>query len=241
MKICTLFNLLTACAALAQPLPGFVETLQGRRIEATALRADVEGNVSLTTPDGQQLFFACGRYRRAVISLPPELEQARALRAEDRMAEAIPLLETVLEQYRHLGWGLLAAEPLVQHYEALEDWKAVIRCAEAVLPVCPEGHERTAWTARLQQARLRAGETDGLLERLNEQIACAPHNEAGRAWLLRAELKERQHDLNGAWEDYRIVGDFFQNNPERAHEAAKRAERIAEELNQRKERKDAQQ
>lgn len=92
-------------AAFAQGKP-FVITGEGNKVYGTELKADRQGNLSLSLEDGRVTRrFKKGTYKGAYVPRPSEVRKLQAAFSQGEFKHIDQNADDVLEEYGYLGWG----------------------------------------------------------------------------------------------------------------------------------------
>lgn len=228
-RIGALALLVVAALALEAGAAPYVVTTQGQRIEGTAIRATSEGEIILTTPQGQRSFFP-GQYLKAVADRPPELDQAAQMVQNRQYDEAVRLLEAVAVKYRFLDWDVQARAILPQVYVRKGDMAAAVTAYDRLFASSPKAKDDPAvmWTYR--QTLLEAKQYDKLSPMLDQVIAGGDRAEAARAQIMRGDVKVAQNQLEGAALDYLRTVILFAGERASQPEALSKAAETLEKL-----------
>ena len=201
----------TLVAASAGAAP-FVELPNGTKIEGTAIRATSKGEIILTTAAGNRTF-PKGSYARAVADKPAEFDKARQLAAAKQYAEAEKLLKDLVVSQNGLEWDIASRLVLGREvYGPQGNHAAAVTVFEELLRAAPERKNdlQVMWPYR--EAMANAKQFDKLLPQLTELIAGGPREEAGRAYILRGDVKLAQQQVEPAALDYLRAAVLFEND-----------------------------
>ncbi|MFH0953333.1 MAG: tetratricopeptide repeat protein [Verrucomicrobiota bacterium] len=216
-------------AALSAWSAPYVITVQGQRVEGTAIRATSEGEIILTMPQGQRSFFK-GQYLKAVADRPPELDRAAQLVQNKQFDEAVKLLEDVGRRYVYLDWDIQAQALLPQVYVRKGDMNAAVMSYEKLFTTSAKSKDDPAIQWAYRQTLLDAKQYTKLEPLLDTVIAGGDRAEAARAQIMRGDVKAAQNQLEGAALDYLRTVVLFANEkasqPEALFKAADTLERL---------------
>lgn len=200
------------------------------KVEGTEIRVTSKGDVILTTVQGQRTFTK-GQYVRAVADKPAEFDKARQMAAAKQYAEAEKVLKELITRLVGLEWDVAARIVLGREvYGPQGNHLAAVATFEELLRAAPERKSdgQVMWAYR--EAMLNAKQYDKLGPQLNELIASGPREEAGRAYVLRGDLKLAQQETEPAALDYLRAAFLFENEESVQPEALFKAGQTLEKL-----------
>ena len=179
----------------------YVIRADGRRVEGTDIRIKPDGEVVLTTAQGQYNF-PLGQYRQAAADKPAEYDKAAQLFNGQKYDEAIPLLDGIASRLRGLSWDGPAGALLMQCQVAKGDGAAAVAAYNRLVA----GNAKLAEDADVQDAYrhalITAKQFNRLAPMLDAAIAGAVRRDAARAQLLRGDMHMAQNSLEEAVMDY---------------------------------------
>ncbi|MFH0909097.1 MAG: tetratricopeptide repeat protein [bacterium] len=179
----------------------YVLLLNNTRIEGTDIRAKSDGEVILTTPQGQRSF-PKGQYLRAVADKPADFEKAKQLIAAKSYDEAIRILNDIAVKYRYLEWDNTARGLLAQANMAKGDAAAAAAEYEQILRNSPEAKSDTILQWSYRESLLVAKQFDKLQPILTDLIEKGERADAARAQIMRGDIRQAQGQIEGAVMDY---------------------------------------
>lgn len=207
----------------------YVELANGTRIEGTDIRAKSDGEVILTTAQGQRTFIK-GQYVRAFADKPADFDKAKALGAQKNYDEAIKILTDIASRYRYLGWDIQANAMLAQLSSAKGDFAAAATAYEQIFRSSPESAEDANLQWGYRGALLGAKQYDKLNPILSDLIAKGSRTDAARAQTMRGDIKMAQNQDEAAFLDYMRTVALFENEKEARPEALYKAASTLEKL-----------
>jgi tetratricopeptide (TPR) repeat protein len=229
VKKLTLMFVLSA-AAVAQGAPYIVNSA-GQQVFGTAIQAQTDGTVLLTTPQGQTLAFAPGAYREAFADKPAAIDEAVALTQAGDLAEAADRLEGVKRNYAHLGWDRQAGRMLGRVYLLLEQFDEAAGEYEELFTAQPELKENERERFYYMQALAGAGRAKEAAAMVDEEIAKGTREAAARAQLVRGDLKMQSGQIEEALLDYLRTAILFRAQTETIPDATYRTATALKKLN----------
>jgi len=171
------------------------------RIDGTDIRAKSDGEVILTTPQGQRSF-PKGQYLRAVADKPVDFDKAKQLVAAKTYDEAVRILNDIVSKYRYLEWDNTAHALLAQVNMAKGDAAAAASEYEQILRNSPEAKNDAALQWSYRDALLAAKQFDKLQPILTELIEKGERADAAKAQIMRGDIRQAQGQVEGAVIDY---------------------------------------
>lgn len=201
-----------ALVAVSSEAAPFVELPNGTKIEGTAIRSTSKGEVILTTAAGNRTF-PKGSYVRAVADKPAEFDKARQLAAAKQYADAEKMLKDLVVSHAGLEWDVASRLVLGREvYGPQGNHAAAVTVFEELLRAAPERKNdlQVMWPYR--EAMANAKQFDKLVPLLNELITGGPREEAGRAYLLRGDVKLAQQQTEPAALDYLRAALLFEQD-----------------------------
>ncbi|HMP72437.1 MAG TPA: tetratricopeptide repeat protein [Kiritimatiellia bacterium] len=179
----------------------FVILPNGNRIDGTDIRSRPNGEVILTTPQGQRTF-ARGQYARAESARPAAMDRAAQLTQQGNHDEAIRLLEQVVNEHRFLTWDNNARVALARVHTAKGDHARAVTTYEELFRAAPEFLNESAAVWGFRNALLEAKQFDRLGTELDQAVAGGSRTDAARAHVMRGDVKLAQGNVEGAVMDY---------------------------------------
>lgn len=179
----------------------YVVRADGRRVDGANIRLKPDGEVVLTTAQGQ-ITFPPGQYRQAVADKPAEFDKAVQFFTARKYDECIQALEGVVTRLRGLYWDGMAGALIIQSQIAKGDGVAAVKTYEGLV----KGNAKLAEDADIQDAYrhalIAAKQFDRLLPLLDATIAGPVRRDAARAQLLRGDMHAAQNSQEAAVMDY---------------------------------------
>jgi tetratricopeptide (TPR) repeat protein len=207
----------------------YVELSNGTRIEGSDIRAKSDGEIILTTPQGQRTFIK-GQYVRAFADKPADFDKAKGLAQQKNYDEATKILTDIATRYRYLGWDIQANTLLAQVQFAKGDHAAAASAYEQIFRSSPESAEDGALQWGYRSALLGAKQYDKLNPILTELIGKGSRSDAARAQMMRGDIKMAQNQTEAAFLDYMRTVTLFENEAEVRPEALFKAGDTLEKL-----------
>jgi tetratricopeptide (TPR) repeat protein len=201
----------------------------GQRVDGTDIRAKSDGEIILTTPQGQRSFYP-GQYTKAAADKPPEIDKAAQLVAAKQYDEAIKLLEDVVLRYRFLDWDVQARAMLPQVYAKKGDMTGAIAAFDKLFVLSPKSKEEPALQWSYRETLLAAKQYDKLTGQLDQVVAAGSRTDAARAQVMRGDIKADQNQLEGAALDYLRTVVLFKTERTIQPEALSKAAQTLEKL-----------
>ncbi len=220
---------LVLSTGLARAERPYVILLDGTRIEGTDIRARSGGEIVLTEPRGTRTFMP-GQYERAYAPRPPEFGRAQDMVQNDRYEEAIPILEEIIRELRHLEWDNRAMDLMARARMGMGEYDTAVRTYERLFQQTPRMKENpdVLWT--YYRAMLGAGQLDRLETEMEEKIKEGSRADAGRAQIMRGDIKRERGLYEEAVLDYMRTVVFFKAQrdiqPEALFKTAEALERL---------------
>lgn len=199
------------------------------RIDGSDIRAKSDGEVILTTPQGQRTFLK-GQYLRAVADKPADFDRARSMAAAKQYDEAITLLNDIAQKYRFLDWDNNARIVIAQILSSKGDHAGAIDAYEQIFRASPEYKNDSKLVWAYLNALQQAQKFDKLNPQLDELIAKGSRLDAARAQILRGDIKASQGQVEGALLDYLRTVVLFQSEGDAQPEALFKAGEALEKL-----------
>ena len=100
-----LFCLLAATCLFAQKQECYVITAAGQRQKAVSIKADAQGNLTVSVDGKMKVPFKAGAYKIAVIPKPKEIADLEKLANDEKYEELITAAPAVFDAYKYLGWA----------------------------------------------------------------------------------------------------------------------------------------
>jgi TolA-binding protein len=201
----------------------------GRTIEGTNIRITSQGDVILTTPQGQQTF-PKGQYLKAVADKPPEFDQARALAGQKKFDESIAMFKSIALQNKGLDWDLKALAAVGQIQAAKGDAAGAVATFEQIFKDSPEARTDATVGWAYRGALLAAKMYPKLSADLDELVAKGSRSDAAKAQVMRGDIRMAQNQVEGAVMDYLRSAILFENETEVQPEAIFKAAEGLEKL-----------
>ena len=194
--------IVAAMLALALPAAAaYVIRTDGQRVDGTDIRIKPDGEVVLTTAQGQ-LSFTPAQYRQAVADKPAEFDKAVQLYTAQKYDECIQSLDGVITRLRGLYWDGMAGALIMQCQIAKGDGAAAVKTYNGMVA----GNAKLAEDADVQgayrRALIAAKQFDRLEPLLNAAINSTMRRDAARAQMLRGDMYAAQNSLEAAVMDY---------------------------------------
>jgi tetratricopeptide (TPR) repeat protein len=201
----------------------------GQHVEGTDIRAKSDGEIVLTTPQGQRSFYP-GQYTKAVADKPPEIDRATQLVAAKQFDDAIKMLEDVVVRYRFLDWDVQARAMLPQVYAKKGDLPGAVAAFDKLFAASPKTKEDPALQWSYRGVLLAAKQYDKLAAQLDQVVASGSRADAAHAQIMRGDIKADQNQLEGAVLDYLRTVLLFSTERAVQPEALSKAAQTLEKL-----------
>lgn len=192
----------TASILLAAQLvadAAFVELKNGRTMNGTSVRARSNGDVILTTANGD-VTYTKDQYVRAVADKPDTWDQAVASVVSNPSA-AIPVLQDIVREYQNLDWDVRAMAALgeaqlnaKQIDDALDTYEKLFRQSEQA------AKSNIRW--KYYQGLLESKKYDKLDLALKKEVTDGAPEDTAKAQVMRGDILLAQGDIEGAMMDY---------------------------------------
>lgn len=207
----------------------YVELPNGTRIDGTDIRAKSDGEIILTTAQGQRSFVK-GQYVRAEADKPADFDKASQLAQQKSYDEAIRILTDIASRYRYLGWDNKANALLGKVQAAKGDYAAAAGAYEQIFRSSPESADDAALQWGYRGALLGAKQYEKLNPILSELIAKGSRPDAARAQTMRGDIKLAQNQAEAAFLDYMRTVTLFENERDARPEAMYKAAELLEKM-----------
>lgn len=217
-----LAGLLVLSAVAAQAAP-YVILQNGQRKIGSAIRASSNGDIRLTLENGQTLTYTRSQVKQAVADKPGEFDQALAAIQSDQLDRAVTLLNSVIRQYRYLGWDERAIPLLAQVFMKKEDFSQAISTFDKAFKNNPDLQRKPEVVAPYWDALLQTEQFGKLEEMLSDMIANGPRDGAARAQIVRGDIKKSRGQTEDAVIDYLRTVVFFKQQVDVLPEALYKA------------------
>ena len=188
------------------------------RIDGTDIRAKSDGEIILTTPQGQRSF-PKGQYLRAVADKPADFDKAKQLIAAKTYDEAVRILNDIVAKYRYLEWDNSARALLAQAHMAKGDAASAASEYEQILKNSPDAKNDASLQWSYRESLLVAKQFDKLQPILTELIEKGERSEAARAQIMRGDIRQAQGQVEGAVLDYLRTVVLYESEREAQPEA----------------------
>ena len=193
-----------AAGALAAP---YVILPSGEKVEGTALRADKDGAIVLTTSSGQMTF---PKGTRAFVDPPGDYDKAVGFIQQRKFDDAITILERIAAQYRFLEWDVKARRLMGEAYLGKADYAGAIKNYEDLFRDAPDSRKDDDISVGYVKALINKGEKDKLGRLIDPTIASGPRKAAAWAQVYRGQQRLAQGDVDTALSDFLRTADLFQ-------------------------------
>lgn len=182
----------------------------GSRVEGTEIRARPNGEIILTTAQGQRTF-PRGQYQRAEADKPPTFDRAATLVSQGQYDQAISLLRQIVTDYQYLTWDNNARLALARVYLAQQKPRDAVAVFDELFAAQPEYRNDEAIAGAYRSALVEAGQFDKLEGELDALIASGSREQAARAQLLRGDAKLKRGLVEQAVMDYLRTAILFES------------------------------
>jgi len=205
-----------AGARVARADAPYVVLDSGRQISGVSVSVDEDGRVQLRTDKGVMTF---EKGTRVVTVRPRELDQAIQHMQQRQFSQAVPLLERVARENRHLGWDREALRLLGRAHSSNSRAAASVAAYEQLFAIDPLARADADDFLRYLKGLDAAGQQDKLAGMLDGVIRTAPRAAAAWAQLRRGRLALEQGEIKAALLDVKRTADFFADQTESHPEA----------------------
>lgn len=186
----------------------YVVLLDGTRVEGTDIRARATGEIILTEPRGTRTFMP-GQYDRAYAPRPSEFDEAQRMVNERRFEQAIPILEEIIRRMRHLEWDNRAMDLMARAQMGMNEHDAAVRTYERLFQQTPRMRDNPEVLWSYYRSMLGAEQFDRLETEMERIIREGSRADAGRAQILRGDIKQARNLYEDAVLDYMRTVVFF--------------------------------
>lgn len=201
----------------------------GSRVEGSELRARPNGDVILTTPQGQRTF-PKGQYQRAEADKPATYDRAASLVSQGQLDQAIGLLKQIVTEYQYLTWDNNARIALARVYLTQKKPAEAAKVFEELFEADPayRNDDPVGWAYR--SALLDAELYDQLDRDLEPLITSGSREQAARAQLMRGDAKIKRGLVEQGVMDYLRSAILFESETSVHPEALLKAAQGLEQL-----------
>jgi tetratricopeptide (TPR) repeat protein len=227
--------LAAAAALLALPsqAANVLHLTSGKKMAFRSIRWDAAKNEYQVQPvtGGDALFpIAKKDVARLELDPPAEMEQARQLLAGNRNAEAVPLLQAVIANWKGLNWDNTARELLARIYVKGNEPAKAVKMVDELLAAgagaaISAGLRTEYWKALLATDP----KSTKALKDFDEAIATGPREVVPVAQVMRGNVRRAVGRKDEALQDYLRTILFFENAGAVRTEAITKAIEIYEE------------
>ena len=182
----------------------------GNRVEGSEVRARPNGDIVLTTPQGQRTF-PRGQYQRAEADKPATYDRAGSLVSQGQFDQAISLLKQIVSEYQYLTWDNNARIALARVYLSQKKPAEAVNVFEELFEADPayRNDDQVAWAYR--SALVDAEQFDKLDQDLERVIAAGSREQAARAQIMRGDAKMKRGLVEQAVMDYLRSAILFES------------------------------
>jgi len=216
--------LAVSCSAFARP---YVITAQGKKIEGTSLKTDDQGQLVLTTPEGQMTF---PKGTKFYVDDPPEYDKAAKFIKAMQYDEAIRLLKSIIKEYRGLGWDYRASMLLPSAYYGKKDYANTVASCEALFKMSSQNKKDDDIALAYLDSLMQMGNIEKLKPAIDDFIPIAGRKTAAVAQLMRGNMAFNSGDYEKAVLDFMRTADFFRDVPDTLPEAIFKTAQCLEKL-----------
>lgn len=214
----------TAFIAIAAAMPlawrvyatPYVITAQGKKIEGISLKTDEQGQLILTTAEGQMTF---PKGTKFYVDEPPDYAKAAKLLQAMQYEEAIRLLKGIIKEYRGLGWDFRASRLLPVAYYGKKDYTSTVASCEALFRASPQLKKEDELVIPYLDSLMQLRNNDKLKVALDEFVPVAGRKSAAMAQMMRGSLAFENGEYDKALLDFMRTADFFRDISETMPEA----------------------
>jgi len=197
-----------SCVCSANAAAPYVVLPSGKKVQGSSVRANDEGQILLTTPQGVLTF---PKGTTVVMSEPPEYLRAFQLIQQQQYEKAAETLEQVIRDYKFLQWDRKAKKALPQVYLKKSDYLNAVSKFEEVMKEMPGSLDEEEFRVGYLKALMGSGAHEKLKPLLNRTIRESPRNVAALAQMMRAELSWSAGEFEGALYDFMRTAEFFKD------------------------------
>lgn len=228
---------LAACAALLA-MPSLAANLlhmnNGRAVAFKSIRWDAAKAEYLVQPaSGGDAVIPVAKkdVYRLEMDPPPEMVQARQLLSENRIVDAIPLLQAVISKCKGLDLDNTAREILARIYVKGNEPAKVIRMVDELLAAGKGAAISGALRIEYWKALLTIEpKSTRIVKDLDEAIATGPNEAVPAAYVLRGNVLRNAGRKEDALQDYLKTTMFFESSGAWYAEAVTKAGELLEEM-----------
>ena len=206
----------------------YVIQASGQKLEGTAIRGTKDGEIVLTTADGQLTF---PKGTKAYADPPADFPKATQAVEKGQFDEAIRMLSKIVEDYRFLEWDNKARRLLAAAYLGKNDAKSALAVYEDLFKVLPDSRKDEDIGDGYLRAMAGVGDPSKLAPLLDESIATGPRKAAALAQVLRGNAKMGKGDIEGALYDFLRTVEFFREEASVQPEALYRVGECFDKMN----------
>lgn len=141
------------------------------------------------------------------IDKPAELDRAKGLVASRQFAQALPLLDGIIQKYRKLSWDVDAMKLQAQCYIEMNDSKKAAVAIDALFNA--GGTLAPALQMTYWKALQKSGDTKRLHQELNRTMGTGAPDLVAAAYLIRGNLYLEDGDQDAALSDYIKIVTLF--------------------------------
>ncbi|MFZ4395520.1 MAG: tetratricopeptide repeat protein [Kiritimatiellia bacterium] len=228
---------LAVCAALgAAPsmAANILHLTNGREIVFKNIRWDAaKGEFLLNPISGGDAVIPVAKkdVRRLELDPPPEMVQAQQMLAANRLADAIPLLQTVIAKFRGLELDNTARELLARIYVKGNEPAKAIRMVDELLAEGKGTYISGPLRIEYWKALLAIEPKNvRIVKDFDEAIATGPREAVPVAFVLRGNVRRAAGQKEDALQDYLRTVLFFENAGSWYTEAVTKASELLDEM-----------
>ena len=184
----------TSLAAVAAERP-FVVTKNGKKVAASKITADSNGNLTVSTGTvSRKLKKSAYKYARVPITQAPEVLQMIKAFKTKKYSNAAMIFKNAYQKYRYLGWGPLCIYVAAASLNRLnKDSAALAKLDLLTAPACPLAMRDYYKALRLQATIcVKADKLDKALEALKKLAASPDPSTAAFANNTRGDILLKQ-------------------------------------------------
>jgi len=201
----------------------------GTKVDGSEVRAKANGDIILTTPNGQRIFTK-GTYTKVQADKPAGYDEAIRAAREGRHDEAIGALEKIAQEYRFLEWDNTALGAIAQIQASRGNHKDAVDAYERLFRQSPELKTDAGLQGSYRTALLDAGMHDKLMPMLEQAISSGSRAEAAKAQIMRGDIRLSRGETEAAIMDYLRTSILFESeaavHPESLYKAGEALEKI---------------
>jgi TolA-binding protein len=220
---------LFAIFSVAMPLfsdASFIVLKNNRKVEGEGLRRNAQGQFVIETGSGVQTYDRT-QVARAEADRPPAYDQGLQLLKSGKLDQALAVFESIVKKFEGLGWDHRANLMIARTYSR----QGKADDALATFKILPAGAFRNPEVRYLYwDVLMETAEYERLTEDLENAVRDTNRQVAGRAQIVRGDMRMKQKQYERAAINYLRTTELFQKEQELGAEALFKAAVALEEM-----------